>query len=123
MRWFTIALTAWLLMVGVLPGLASPSRLRITIESESPYFQPAVATATAGTAIRWENPTPVHHTITHDGCISEGPCAFDSGSIAPDETYTVPSLPPGNYSYHCRLHPIMRGVLTVSDAGNVPAQT
>ena len=123
MSWFTIALTAWLLMVGVLPGVASPPRLYITIESESPYFQPAVVTATAGTAIRWENPTATHHTITHDGCITDDPCAFDSGSIGPNETYTVPGLPPGSYPYHCRLHPIMRGVLTMSDPGNVPSQT
>ena len=123
MSWFTIALAAGLLMLGVLPGAASPPRVHITIESESPCFQPAVATATAGTAIRWENPTATHHTITHDGCVTDGPCAFDSGSLAPNETYTVPGLPPGNYPYHCRLHPIMRAVLTVSDPGNVPSQT
>jgi plastocyanin len=84
---------------------------------------PTSAKVAAGSPIRWENPTPSHHTVTHDGCIVEGPCAFDSGSLPPNESYTLPGLPPGSYPYHCRLHPIMRGILTVTNPVVPPSRT
>lgn len=86
---------------------------RIQMESRSPYFTPLAATVTAGSTIRWENPTGTHHTITHDGCLSAGPCAFDSGSIGPDGAFEISELPPGLYPYHCALHPVMRGTVVI----------
>ena len=65
-----------------------------------------------------ENPTGTHHTITHDGCLGPGACAFDSGSIGPDGTFEISGLPPGLYSYHCTLHPIMRGTVVIVAAGS-----
>ena len=65
------------------------------MESWSPYFAPAAATVMAGSAIRWENPTGTHHTITHDGCLGPGACAFDTlaaGSIGPDGTFEISGL-------------------------------
>lgn len=110
-------------MLGAWPGLASPPLLQITIESGSPYFMPASATVTAGAPIRWDNPTASHHTVTHDGCVREGPCLFDSGSMAPNGSFTLPGLPPGRHTYHCSLHPIMRGVVTVVDPLPLPSST
>ena len=109
-----------MLLLCALPGTAASPRFEITIENGSPYFFPAVATVTTGTPIQWDNPTPTEHTITHDGCITEGPCAFDSETMPPNGRYTVPSLPPGRYPYHCRVHPIMRGTLTVTDSAAPP---
>ena len=107
-----------------LPGMATPPSFQIIIESGSPYFLPVSAQVVAGAPIRWENPTPSYHTVTHDGCVlEEGPCAFDSGSLAPNGSYSLPGLGPGQYPYHCRLHPIMRGVLTVVDPLSAPSQT
>jgi len=106
-----------------LPGLATPPSFQIIIESASPYYLPASARVAPGSPIRWDNPTPSHHTVTHDGCLTEEPCAFDSGSLPPNESYTLPGLPPGRYSYHCRLHPIMRGTLTVTDPVAAPSET
>ncbi len=106
------------------PSPAAPPYTEIVIESGSPYFVPAIATVSAGTPVRWENPTPTHHTVTHNGCIEDGnPCAFDSGTMEPNGTFTIPGLPPGRYAYHCRLHPIMRGVLTVTNPTIAPSQT
>ncbi len=68
---------------------------------------------TSGIPIVWENPTATPHTITHDGCREGGACAFDSGAIRPHETFEIPGLPPGQYPYHCTLHPIMRGMVEV----------
>lgn len=109
-----------ILMVGValvgastFSGAASHPSFRITLENVSPYYLPASAMVSIGTPVRWDNPTATYHTITHDGCVEGARCLFDSGSMPPDSSYTISSLPPGRYPYQCRLHPIMRGVLTV----------
>ncbi|OGX11976.1 MAG: hypothetical protein A3K11_09460 [Nitrospirae bacterium RIFCSPLOWO2_12_FULL_63_8] len=115
-----ITIVCALLALGALPGSATPPHFKITIENGSPYFFPPAATVTTGTPIRWDNPTPTEHTITHDGCVSDGPCAFDSGMMMPGEGYVLPGLPPGHYPYHCRIHPIMRGTVTVSDSSALP---
>ena len=124
MKWsFSVVLGCMLLVGMTWPTAATPPYMQILIEDGSPYFVPVTATITSGSAVRWENPTPTHHTITHNGCIEDGaPCYFDSGTMPPGDTFTVPGLPPGRYPYHCRIHPIMRGVLTVTDASLVPSQ-
>jgi plastocyanin len=95
--------------------VATPSSLRIQIDGLSPYYFPKAAQVSVGTIIWWENPTATHHTITHDGCKNGGYCAFDSGAIAPKGKFSLYSLAPGRYPYHCTLHPIMRGVVVVQD--------
>lgn len=110
-----------MLLLGVMPGEAIPPQFQIMIENGAPYFLPVKATVASGTAIRWDNPTPTEHTITHLDCLSDGPCAFDSGLMPPNTHYTLPSLPPGKYPYICRIHPIMRGTLTITDSA-VPPQ-
>ncbi|UCE64292.1 MAG: hypothetical protein JSU59_03885 [Nitrospirota bacterium] len=114
----------WVLGVGVFGLLfgtslvvATPSFLRIQIDGLSPYYSPKAAHVSLGTVIRWENPTATHHTITHDGCRNGGYCAFDSGAIAPKGKFSLNSLAPGKYPYHCTLHPIMRGIVVVQDDG------
>jgi plastocyanin len=57
-----MAWTAW-------PTSATPPYTAIIIDSGSPYFVPKSATVSAGAPIRWENPTPTEHTITHVGCL------------------------------------------------------
>ena len=53
------------------------------------------------------------HTVTHDGCRRGGPCAFASARLYPGERFSVSRLPPGNYFYHCTIHPFMRGHIQV----------
>jgi len=119
----TIALVGTLAGGLAWPTGATPPHTRILIEDGSPYFVPVSATVTSGSPIQWENPTPTHHTITHIGCLEDGlPCRFDSGTMPPGSTFTLAGLSPGRYVYHCRIHPIMRGVLTVTDPSPVPSQ-
>ena len=98
-------------------GIASPTAFNIQMEAWSPYFSPDLAMVMEGSPIRWDNPTGTHHTITHDGCGNGGFCAFNSGLIPPSGIFEVPDLPLGTYSYHCSIHPIMRGVVQVVEAG------
>jgi len=109
-------LTAW-------PSTAMAPYTAIIIDSGSPYFVPKSATVSTGAPIRWENPTPAEHTITHIGCMEDGAsCAFDSGILMPNGTFTLPGLAPGHYPYLCRVHPIMRGTIIVTDAPSLPSQ-
>ncbi len=113
----TCTLMAW-------PTSATPPATQVIMDSGSPYYVPSAVTVTSGAAIRWENPTPTHHTVTHDACFeSSGRCAFDSGAVEPGGAYTIPNLPPGRYHYQCRIHPIMRGMIIVTDSPLLPSQT
>lgn len=110
-----VALTAW-------PTTATPPYTAIIMESGSPYFVPKSATVSTGAPIRWENPTPTEHTATHVGCLEDGePCAFDTGIVLPNDTFTLPGLAPGRYPYVCRIHPIMHGVIIVTDPAATPS--
>ena len=86
----------------------------IRIEHTPPFFSPNAVTVSAGTPIRWENNTGEAHTIIADECIRGSRCRFDSGIIRPFDMYQLLPLPPGRYSYHCGLHPFMRGTITVT---------
>jgi len=108
--------TAW-------PTTATGPYTAIIIDSGSPYFIPKSATVSSGAAIRWDNPTATDHTITHLGCLEDGNiCAFDSGIIRPNSSFTHPGLTPGRYPYLCRVHPIMYGVITVTEVATFPSQ-
>ena len=119
-------LIAVLLTAGLLPAwptAATPPYTAIIIESSSPYFVPKSVTVSTGSPIRWENPTAAEHTVTHTGCVEDGDhCAFDSGLMLPNDTFALPGLAPGRYPYLCRIHPIMRGVITVTEASQLPSQ-
>lgn len=92
---------------------ARPLALEITLESRAPYYQPYMAVVTAGTPIRWVNPTASPHAVMHEGCLTQGFCAFKSDALFSDGSFTLSALPPGVYRYQCELHPIMRGILIV----------
>ena len=97
-------------------AIAAPSTLHITIGTFAPYYSPTLVHIGTGTPISWNNPTANLHSITHNGCKTGERCAFDSGPLGPNGTFTVPHLPPGSYPYHCSFHPIMRGVLVVVES-------
>jgi plastocyanin len=103
-------------LVGMVSGEEELVNEPIRMELWPPYYYPAEAVRWAGVPIQWINATASSHTVQHDACGTDKPCMFDSGKIAPGETYTHPGLPPGRYPYHCQLHPIMGGTLIVEDA-------
>ena len=110
---------ALLIVGGIFLGslaVAAPSALRITLGTFAPYYSPKFVHIGTGTSVFWENPTADLHSITHDGCKTGEGCAFDSGPLGPNGTFTVGHLPPGSYPYHCSFHPIMQGTLVVTEA-------
>ncbi len=103
-------------------ALAAQSTARITIHTFAPYYSPTLIHIGTSTPISWDNRTGALHSITHDECQNGTHCAFDSGPLGPNSTFTIPHLPPGSYHYHCSFHPIMQGVLVVQESDS-PRET
>ena len=62
---------------------------------------------TTGTTVTWTNNDATTHTVTaNDG-------SFDSGSIAPGNSFTHTFTGMGTVQYHCRIHPMMKGAVIV----------
>jgi Plastocyanin len=122
-RVFIMSLAVWVGVAATWTATDASLSVQILMEDGSPYYVPVTATVTSGNPVRWDNPTPTHHTVTHDGCLEEGPsCLFDSGTVPPGSQFTIPGLPAGRYAYHCRIHPIMRGMLVVTDSPPAASQ-
>lgn len=97
----------------IVPGMTWALRSYINMEGGAPYYSPVEAKVVRESLILWRNSSASPHTVTHKGCMGGSTCAFDSGVVAPDQSFTISGLPPGRYQYICRLHPIMQGELIV----------
>ena len=108
------ACLGWMMLVVVLPvGLSQAGSLQIILLDRMPFYAPSTMTILPGQAVQWYNQSMQPHTVTHDGCGRGGKCAFASEHLHPGERFSVNSLPPGTYSYHCEIHPFMRGRIQV----------
>ena len=105
------------LSISAMTGISSANPVEITFETSAPYYEPQLALVSAGSPVRWVNPTASPHSVRHDDCLTNDTCAFQSIAVPPDSSFSIAPLPPGRYGYHCELHPIMRGVLIVRDSG------
>jgi plastocyanin len=71
-------------------------------------FTPAKLELSAGETVTFKNAGAIAHTVTAtDGA------DFDSGSIAPGETFTFTASESGTVSYVCTFHPGMQGTIEV----------
>lgn len=122
-RILIMSVAVWVGAAASWPATGASLSGQILMEDGSPYYVPVTATVASGNPVRWDNPTPTHHTVTHNGCLEEGTaCLFDSGTVSPGSQFTIPGLPAGRYPYSCRIHPIMRGLLIVMDSPPAPSQ-
>jgi plastocyanin len=72
-------------------------------------FDPADVTISVGDTVTWTNDGPSTHTATaNDG-------EFDSGQLAPGQSYSHTFNQAGTYAYICQIHPNMKGTITVED--------
>jgi plastocyanin len=72
-------------------------------------FEPKELTVAAGTTVTWLNVDDVPHTATSKG----DPQTFDSGALDTDDKFSFTFSKPGTYTYYCKVHPHMTGVITV----------
>jgi plastocyanin len=61
-----------------------------------------------GQQVTWTNEDSTTHTVTGDG--------FDSGDIAPGESFSHTFDSAGTYQYSCQYHPTMQGTVEVTEA-------
>ena len=72
-------------------------------------FAPDEITVVLGvnSTVTWTNNDSSPHTVTaNDG-------SFQSGNLAPGQSYTFTFTTPGTYEYHCTYHPWMVGTVVV----------
>ncbi len=69
-------------------------------------FEPARLTVAAGDRVRFTNEDIVPHTATAPG-------RFDSGALAPSQSFSVTLSRKGDVAYGCTLHPMMVGAISV----------
>jgi len=71
-------------------------------------FGPAAITAKVGDVVGFTNKDSVNHTATLD----DGSCTTDSLSNGATGALTFTAA--GTYPFHCKIHPTMKGTITVS---------
>jgi plastocyanin len=74
-------------------------------------FDPSSLTVKSGTGVTWTNQDGATHTIVSD---TGSPVAFSSGSLASGASYSFTFTQPGTYTYHCSIHPSMKGSIIVA---------
>ena len=71
-------------------------------------FVPPQISLSSGSTISWTNDDSLAHTVTSD----EG--LFDSGPISPGEIWDNTFDSPGQFTYHCLIHPFMTGKIIIN---------
>src|SRR3989344_1506254 len=73
-------------------------------------FNPSVLSIKTGTTVTWTNNDSVPHTVTTDSGD-----LLNSSTIAPGQLFSYTFAVPGSVSYHCALHPSMKGTISVEN--------
>lgn len=76
-------------------------------------FRPASVTVRRGGTVTWINDDRVEHDVAKTTGPGRGFNSGDPGGLAPGDTYEKTFRTPGKIGYNCRVHPGMRGTLTV----------
>lgn len=79
----------------------------VTIQGHA--FIPASLQIKRGETVTWVNNDEDKHTVTS----SPDGQDFDSGPFTQGNSYSHAFERAGQYSYHCSLHPEMKGTITV----------
>jgi plastocyanin len=77
--------------------------------SDQLRFDPRSTTAHVGDVIQWSNPGTITHTITFDSNQS-----LSDSSLDPGGTWQVKFTAAGTYQFHCSIHTVMTGTITVT---------
>ncbi len=80
-----------------------------TVEIKDQAFTPAQLNITPGTTVRFVNNDTEVHTATADNNL------FDTGELQPGESLEVYFEGSGSVTYHCELHPDMKGSIVVGE--------
>ena len=93
---------------GAAPSAGASSGTSSAITISNFKFSPSTLRAQNGAGIKVANDDSAPHTVTADDGHS-----FDSGTVDPGASTTIKAPAAGTYSYHCTIHPFMKGKLVV----------
>lgn len=92
-------------------------------EETDSCFMPAKLTVFSGESITWFNGDSVAHTVTSGNPGKYAGRLFDRTLFNAGDTFTFSFEVKRDYSYHCLLHPWMKGVISVVDLKTEPDTT
>ena len=91
-----------------------PSSVIITLgaadEGNFEPYTPRALNVMPASMVSWTNEDATPHTVTAEGT---GAPLFDSGPISPGDTFDNIFDMPGEFGYHCSIHPWMTGRIMV----------
>ena len=90
------------------PGDTPASTPTNTINIKDFAFDPPTLTVKSGTTVTWTNQDSTPHTVTSD---SGGEIA--SETLSKGQTYSHTFNTAGAFTYHCGVHPSMKGTIIV----------
>jgi plastocyanin len=85
----------------------SPMGQASQVEIKNSSFSPAVVKVKKGTQVTWMNRDQDSHTVDS----TQG--TFQSGALDTNDRFQFRFLEAGEYSFHCRDHPMMTGKILV----------
>jgi plastocyanin len=89
-----------------------PTGIGNTIAIKNFAFDPSTQTVKSGAAVMWTNLDGAPHAIVFD---IGSPVTYSSGSLPPGSSYLLSFTQPGTYTYHCSIHPSMKGTIVVQN--------
>ena len=96
-------------LAAVLGGAAPANAARTRVKIVDFAFQPKRVVIPQGTVVKWVNTGEEAHTVTS----TTG--KFDSGEIAPGDSYRRKFTQTGVFRYFCEIHPDMKGRVLPGD--------
>jgi plastocyanin len=85
----------------------------VVVDIRNLAFEPAQLNIAPGTTVKFVNRDPEWHTATADNEL------FDTGPLETGESFEVYFEGAGTVTYHCDLHPDMKGSIVVGEGGAV----
>jgi amicyanin len=91
------------------PSISAGSPSSHNIEISNFAFSPASLAIKTGDSVTWTNGDSVPHTVTSDSGTELSSSHLNNG-----QTYSHTFTAAGTYNYHCSIHPMMKGTITVA---------
>jgi len=93
-----------------------PARAAQHVSISNFQFLPPTINIQQGDTVTWMNDDRQAHTVTSDTGL------FDSGPLQSGQSFSFTFNNPGTFSYHCGLHPNMRGTVIVGSGSTFGGQ-
>lgn len=104
-----IILIATVLLGGSVLADALAQQRGASVSIVNSSYQPASVSIKVGESVVWTNNDDRDHTVA----AADG--SFASGNLKPGQSFSHRFSRAGTFSYGCKLHPRMRGSVTVTD--------